>query len=180
MWANVLLLHWAKTLTRASHHTIGFRYRQSISGFVAKQPFRDWLPDCLGGLVAMRFDLSGCGAGLDETAKELFSLGPLAESAWLRRAVDQRGAFRARKPNLSVANPACNCASDADTHDPYRLLSSGLAAFRTDTAGRRDRNSRRAFRGPRRSGGFPRQYQSIFRGLGARLRRSLECIHIVL
>ena len=28
----------------------------------------------------MRFDLSGCGAGLDETAKELLSLGALAES----------------------------------------------------------------------------------------------------
>lgn len=28
----------------------------------------------------MRFDLSGYGAGLDETTKELLSLGPLAES----------------------------------------------------------------------------------------------------
>jgi alkanesulfonate monooxygenase SsuD/methylene tetrahydromethanopterin reductase-like flavin-dependent oxidoreductase (luciferase family) len=28
----------------------------------------------------MRFDLSGCGAGLDETAKDLLRLGPLAES----------------------------------------------------------------------------------------------------
>ena len=29
---------------------------------------------------AMRFDLSGCGAGLDETAQDLLSLGPFAES----------------------------------------------------------------------------------------------------
>ncbi len=28
----------------------------------------------------MRFDLSGCGAGLDESAKSLLELGPLAES----------------------------------------------------------------------------------------------------
>ncbi len=28
----------------------------------------------------MRFDLSGCGAGLDESAKSLLDLGPLAES----------------------------------------------------------------------------------------------------
>ncbi len=28
----------------------------------------------------MRFDLSGCGAGLDESARSLLELGPLAES----------------------------------------------------------------------------------------------------
>ena len=27
----------------------------------------------------MRFDLSGCGAGLDESAKDLLELGPFAE-----------------------------------------------------------------------------------------------------
>ena len=33
----------------------------------------------VGGLPKMRFDLSGCGAGLDESAKDLLELGPFAE-----------------------------------------------------------------------------------------------------
>jgi alkanesulfonate monooxygenase SsuD/methylene tetrahydromethanopterin reductase-like flavin-dependent oxidoreductase (luciferase family) len=118
--------------TKPPHHTIGFRYRQSTSGFVAEQTFRDRLPDSLGGLFAMRFDLSGMRRRPRRDRQGVVEPRSTRGIARLRRAVDQRGAFRARKPNLSVADPACNCASDADTHDPYRLLSSGLAAFRTD------------------------------------------------
>jgi alkanesulfonate monooxygenase SsuD/methylene tetrahydromethanopterin reductase-like flavin-dependent oxidoreductase (luciferase family) len=31
-------------------------------------------------MCEMRFDLSGCGAGLDESTRSLLDLGPLAES----------------------------------------------------------------------------------------------------
>ena len=34
----------------------------------------------IGEVFGMRFDLSGCGAGLDESARSLLELGPLAES----------------------------------------------------------------------------------------------------
>ena len=36
--------------------------------------------DVAEGMFKMRFDLSGCGAGLDESTKSLLELGPLAES----------------------------------------------------------------------------------------------------
>jgi hypothetical protein len=44
----------------------------------------------------MRFDLSGCGAGLDESATSLLELGPLAESLgydglWISRAENGAG-----------------------------------------------------------------------------------------
>ena len=75
----------------------------------------------------MRFDLSGCGAGLDESAKSLLELGPLAEIPRVRRPVDQRGTFRPGKPDLSVTHPAGDRVGDADAHNPHRFLRSGAA-----------------------------------------------------
>jgi hypothetical protein len=53
----------------------------------------------------MRFDLSGCGAGLDESSKSLLKLGSLAEALgydglWIN------GNIRSGKPDLSFPDPA--------------------------------------------------------------------------
>jgi alkanesulfonate monooxygenase SsuD/methylene tetrahydromethanopterin reductase-like flavin-dependent oxidoreductase (luciferase family) len=73
----------------------------------------------------MRFDLSGCGAGLDETSRDLLELGSLAESLgydglWIN---EEHFGQRSR----TCLSPIPLAAALAMRTSTIRLLSSGAA-----------------------------------------------------
>lgn len=69
----------------------------------------------------MRFDLSGCGAGLDEPARSLLEPGPLAESLGYDGLRINEEYFGQGSPGLPLSNPAGDRPGDAHPQDQNRF-----------------------------------------------------------
>jgi alkanesulfonate monooxygenase SsuD/methylene tetrahydromethanopterin reductase-like flavin-dependent oxidoreductase (luciferase family) len=128
----------------------------------------------------MRVDLSGCGAGLDESGKDLLRLGPLAESLgydglWLNEEHFGQNSRACLSPiplatALAMRTRTIRIGFSVlvlPLFEPIRLAEE-IATLDVLSEGRVDMGVSRG------------QHQPVFRSLGAVLRRSVGGLRVVL